>query len=207
MISADETTHTASATLQTLLEEILLHLERSAAASTSRGDRLTIAWISHVASGKDTLHTGERSPLLRYDVARCIQLELTCEEVRIGLVSDSQEEAIDRYVTLSLLGRPLFIYEVSTLHAIVAKESDRVVLKEHLYVLPCEESLLHHLRGAQMILAHDQVDLLSETRQVERLLTSRVATAHDSDTLLAIEEAVARSACRDAHASILRLIV
>ncbi|CQB90257.1 Uncharacterised protein [Chlamydia trachomatis] len=79
-------------------------------------------------------------------------------------MSDSQEEAIDRYITLSLLRRALLVNKVSTLHAIVAKEPHRVVLKEHLYILPSEESLLHYLRGAQMILAHDQVDLLRDAR-------------------------------------------
>ena len=79
----------AGVALQTLLEEILLYLERSAAASTGRGDSLSVAWISDVASSKNAIDTGERSTLSGYDIACRIELQLPCKEVGIGLMSDS----------------------------------------------------------------------------------------------------------------------
>ena len=62
-----------------------------------------------------------------------------------------------------------------------------------------EDALLHRLRGAQIGLAHNHVDLAAERGEVGGLLAGRVAAADHRHILLAVEEAVARGAGAHAH--------
>ena len=64
-----------------------------------------------------------------------------------------------------------------------------------------EHPLLHRLRGAQVGLADDHVDLAAERGQIRRLLAGRVAAADHRHVLLAVEEPVAGGAGADALAA------
>ena len=80
---------------------------------------------------------------------------------------------------------------MSPLYAVLAKESQRVVLEQNLDILALHHALLHHLRSAQEGLAHNHVDLLAESGQIECILARGISAANDGYGLLAVEESVA----------------
>ena len=80
---------------------------------------------------------------------------------------------------------------MGSLDAFFTEETDGVVLEEDLDVLALHDTLLHHLGGTEEGLAHDEIDLLGKSAEVEGILAGGVAAAHDGHGLLAIEEPVA----------------
>lgn len=76
-----------------LLFEVILRVHRSAAALSSGRDRLSILEVAYVATGKDAFHTGSCS-LTSHNVAFLIQLNLTLENRRVGLVAYCDENSI-----------------------------------------------------------------------------------------------------------------
>ena len=59
--------------------------------------------IGHVASGKDTRHIRARRARFGEDIARFVRLDPRLEDVRVRLVANGQEEAIDSNVHLLLI--------------------------------------------------------------------------------------------------------
>ena len=106
-------------------------------------------------------------------------------------MTDGEEEAVDGNVNHLLIGLALALHEMSTLNPVFTEEAQRVVLEQNLDVLTIHHALLHHLRSAQEWLAHNEIDLLADSAQVERILAGRIATAYHGYGLLAIEESVA----------------
>ena len=103
--------------------------------------------------------------------------------------------AVDLDVNLLLVCLAATLHEMCAFYTVLTVESDSVVLKEHLDVLSVHHSLLHHLRGSEEWLAHDEIYLLCQTGEIEGILTGCVATAHNGNSLLAIEESVACGTC------------
>ena len=122
-------------------------------------------------------------------------------------MADSEEEAVDSDVVAFLVGLALALHEVSTLHAVLAEESESVVLVENLDLLVLLHALAHHVRCTQVRLAHNHVHLLAETSQIESLLARCVAAAHYGNGALAVEEAVACGTCAHALSVVLLLVV
>jgi hypothetical protein len=73
---------------------------------------------------------------------------------------------------------------------------DDGVVPEELDLGVGERTVLHDLRGAQLVAAVHDRDLLGELGQERRFLDRRVATPDDGDVLAAEEEPVARRARR-----------
>ena len=109
-------------------------------------------------------------------------------------MADGEEESVDLDVDHLFVGLALALHKVGTLDAVLAEEADGVVLKQNLDVLAFADTLLHDLRGAQEGLAHNEVDLLGQSAEVEGVLAGSVATTNDGHRLLAIEESVAGGA-------------
>ena len=158
--------------------------------------------ISHIAGSKDARHIRARRARFGDDIARFVRLDPLLEDVRIRLVANGQEEAIDGNVHLLLIRFALTLHKMRTFHAAFAKQSEGVVLKQHSDIWCIQYTVLHHLRGTQIGLADNQVNVRREASQVERFLTRRVATADHGHLLLAIEETVAGGARRNAHSGI-----
>ena len=81
--------HDSEPALQILLGQISLRIESGHAAGAGRRNRLAIVIIGHVAGGKHTFDTRERTkrrgPL---EVAFVVHLQLAGQERRIGRVAD-----------------------------------------------------------------------------------------------------------------------
>ena len=80
------------------------------------------------------------------------------------------------------------------------------MLVEYLDVGGGGHALLHDLGGAEVGLAHHEVHLGGEVREVGGFLAGGVAAADDGHRLLAVEEAVARGAGRHARPGVLLLV-
>ena len=78
--------------------QIALSLEGSLAACTSSHDGLAVGRVANVASGIDARDVGGLRLALRHDEAHLVEIDLTTEEVGVGMVADGEEEAIDREV-------------------------------------------------------------------------------------------------------------
>src|SRR5207245_4318274 len=119
------------------------------------------------------------------------ELDLATEDLRVRLMSDRDEEAVDR----TLVERPGL--EVLHAHAgdlALVDVGDAVdgAVPDELDLRVLEGALLHDLGGAQVVASVDHIDLPPEPREEERLLHRGVAAAHDYDVLVLEEEAVAR---------------
>lgn len=189
-----------------MLHKKFLSVEGCAASCSSCSDSLTVAGIGAVACGEDTLHIGVGSGSGHLDVALLIEVDLAAEDLSVGTMADAEEEAVDVDIEFLLLVSSLEAYEVSTLHAVLTKESYCVAVEEHLDVLTLADTLLHNVGSTEVILTDHQIYFLGECREIESLLAGSVAAAYYSHVLLAIEEAVASGACTHAHAAILLLV-
>ena len=121
-------------------------------------------------------------------------------------MTDGQEEAVDGDIKQFLLVGTLEAHQMGAFHAVVTEEAHRVGIEQDLDLLVILDALLHGLAGAQIVFAHDQVDLVGQVAQIVGLLTGGVATTHHGNHLLAVEEAVAGGAGRYALTGILGLV-
>ena len=158
--------------------------------------------VADVARGEDAFDVGYRRARFDLDVAFGVELQLVAEQLRVGMVSDGQEEARD--VDLHLLA--VVAAQQCARHArLVAQYLGGVVVEYHLDVGGAEHALLHRLRGAQVGFAHDHVDLAADRGEVGGLLAGGVAAADHGHVLFTVEEAVAGGAGTHAHAAEFRL--
>ena len=67
------------------------------------------------------------------------------EDVSVGFMAYSQEETVNLDVNQLLVSFALALDQVCAFHAILAKQAQRVVLKQDFDVLTFHDSLLHHL--------------------------------------------------------------
>ena len=81
------------------------------------------------------------------------------------------------------------------------------MFEEYLDILAVHHALLHDLGGTQEGLADNHIHLLGQSAEVERILAGRIAATNDGNSLLAIEETVARSTGTDALTIVFALVV
>ena len=74
-------------------------------------------------------------------------------------MTNGQEEAINSHIVTAFVSLAQALHQVYTLHAIIAIESHSIVFKEHLNLFVVQHALLHNLRGTQVGLAYNQIDL------------------------------------------------
>src|SRR5262247_2893130 len=75
--------------------EVALGLERGHAAAAGRRHRLSKREVLDVARREDARYAGLRAPRLDLDVAVRQQLDLAAEDLRVGLMTDRDEEPVD----------------------------------------------------------------------------------------------------------------
>ena len=80
------------------------------------------------------------------------------------------------------------------------------MLPEHFDILRLQDPVLHHLTGTKLISADDEVDLLRQAGEIDRIATGCVSAADDGNGLTSVEESVAGSAGTHAGTHILLLL-
>src|SRR3954463_14182108 len=129
------------------------------------------------------------------DVAALIELELPRVRLRVGRMSDGDEEALRgevshfiRYQIAKFQRRDPALFRAD--HFIDRRVEDELDLGI------AAGAVLHDLRRTQLLAAMDDGDLAGEFGEEGGLLHRRVAAADDDDLLVLEEEAVARRAIR-----------
>ena len=140
--------------------QIALGLESGLATAGSGCDGLAVVRVGHVACGKDAGQLGAWCAVDGLDVSHLVGLQVIFHEVAVRFMADGEEESVDGNVDHLLVGFALAFHQVSTLDTVLTKQSHGVVLKQYLNILGILHALLHHFRGTEERLAHDEVDLL-----------------------------------------------
>ena len=122
-------------------------------------------------------------------------------------MTDGKEETIYCYVISFFIRLAFSLYHMCAFHSVFTEKAHSVVLEQHFYLLMIEHTVLHDLGSAQIRFAHNEVNLLCQTCQIDSLLARGISAAHYCHCLVAIEESVASGACADSHARIFFLIV
>ena len=175
--------------------EVTLGIERRHATAGSRGAGLAVDVILNVAGGKDTGDAGLRrialTTALRNDVA-LVQFELADEQVGIRLVTDGNEDTIQRQV---LRRAALHVLDTHAGYAALVAENffeRRIPLDRDLAGLFLFEQLvLHDFFAAQLVASMDERNMAGDVGQIQRFLDSGITAADDGNRLVFIEETVA----------------
>ena len=176
--------------------EHALGVERGHRAGAGGGHRLAVCVVDDVTRGEDAGDVRPGRSWLDDEVPRRVVLELVEEEARVGIVADRDEEPLRG--DLSRLARVQVADEHRPHLAFLAEHlvDDRVRDELDLRVGP--RAVEHDRRGTELVAAVDDVHLLRELRQEDRLFHRRVSAADDHDVLLLEEGGVADGAVRDA---------
>src|SRR5690606_30737930 len=175
----------------------VLHVDGCDDSGTGSGGGLTVGRVDHVAGGEDAGNRGQRRAAVDPDGAGRGQLQLAVHEVGTRVVADGDEHALQ----VELAGRAVDGRAQTHARGLeLAEDLLDLAVPDELDLVVRERALLHDLRGAQAVLAVDDIDLRREARQEGGLFHGGVASADDGDRLLAEEEAVAGRAPGDAVA-------
>ena len=177
-----------------------LRFERRHAALPGGGDRLAVDLVGDVAGGEHAGHRGGGRIAVGDDVAGRLHLELAGEQFGGRRVADGDEHAVDRALG-DRAGLDVLQPHAGDLERIVV--ADHVVehaVPDHLDLGMLEQPLLHDLFGAEGVAPVHDRHLGGEIGEEQRLLDRGIAAADHHDFLVAVEEAVAGRAGRDAIA-------
>ena len=90
--------------LEAVLAEVALSFDGSLTARSSSCHGLAVEGIGDVASGIDPRDTSARRSAFGLDVADLIDVDILSEEFGVGVVTDGEEEAIDREIYTLFIG-------------------------------------------------------------------------------------------------------
>ena len=79
--------------------------------------------ISDISGGKYTRNFRAGSSRNRHDITNLIRIYPWLEDVRIGFMTNRQEETIDGDIHFLLIRLSHTFYQMSTLHAILSKQT------------------------------------------------------------------------------------
>src|SRR5262249_42350862 len=147
--------------------EVALGLERGHASAAGRRDRLSKREVLDVARCEDARYAGRSTPRLDLDVAVRQQLDLAAEDLRVGLMTDRDEETVDGPLRL---GPGLHVLQAHRRDLALLNVKDvldhRVPDESDLRIL--ERALLHDLGRAQRVAPVDDVHPAAEAGVAER---------------------------------------
>ena len=189
------------------IEQISFSLNGRLTARACSRDCLTIDGVGTVACHKHAGNLGLGCTVDFLQVAYLIHIEPLLKDVCVGLMANGKEEAVDGDIHKLLVRFTFAFDQMGAFHAILAIETEDVVLEEDLDVLCGLHTLLHHLRGTEEGLAHNEIHLFGEAAQIEGILTGRISTSYDGYRLLTIEEAIAGGTGRDTLTVVLAFVV
>ena len=175
--------------------EVPLSFERTLASRSRSGDRLAVVVVGDIANGEHPGHVGGGAPRNGLEIPVLLHRQLTLVEVGAGSVADRDEHTGDGKLG-SFAG--LDIFDLDPGQGVLAQVlgDDRVPEKLDLGV--AEGPVLHDLRGAELVAAMDDGDLLGEAAEEVGLLQCRVTTANDRNVVVTEEKAIAGGARREA---------
>ena len=109
-----------------MFQQEALYVNSGLAAHTGSGDCLTVTGVRHVSGSEHTLYISGCGAVESLYVTLMVTLDGRLEDSGIGTMSDSQEKAVNVNVILLLFRCAHEAYQMRALHAVLAKESERV---------------------------------------------------------------------------------
>src|SRR4051794_13870330 len=150
-----------------------LRVDRCLAAIGRGRDRLAVAVVVHVPGDEDAVDLRVR--LVGHDqVALVVDVEPVFERVGVRLVTDGDEQALDRFVDFVAVDR---VAQAQPLDLVLAEDVRDLCVPAHADLGVLQRALLHDLAAAKPVAPVQQHDLSREARQERGLLERRVATA------------------------------
>ena len=113
-----------------MVQQVALSLDGSLAASSCGADGLTVGGVGTVACHKDAGQLGAWRAVNLLQIACLVSIQPFLEDIGIGLVADGEEETVNLDVYQFFIGLTLAFDKVCSLDAVLAKESQRVVLEQ-----------------------------------------------------------------------------
>ena len=181
-----------------------LGVQRRHAAGTCAGDGLAVDVVLHVTGSEHAGHTGLGGKALEstlgHDIA-VVHGQLTLEDLGIGRMADGNKAALQRDV-FQRAGGGAFETDAGNTTVVAQhffqglKGFELNLARGHFF-----HQLVHQDGlGLELVAAVHQVHLAGDVGQIERLFHRRVAAAHNTAHLVAVEKAVAGGAARHAAA-------
>ena len=140
--------------------------------------------------------------LIRRDVARLRQRNLSNEEIRIRQHADVDEDAVHGQ---RLPFSRILVQEIDGREAVLAVQMLNLRLEHHRHLRIGIERILRGLVRAQLR-AVDEIEMACILREEVRGIDRRVAAAHDGDYLILVRVAVAELAVVHAAVKVMRLL-
>ena len=143
----------------------------------------------------------------RDDITHFVRINVFFKYFSIRLMSDSQEETVDRQaITFFIRFTPTF-HQVYTFYPIIAKQTNRIVFKKNFNLLVVHYSLLHNLRCTQKRFADNQIYFGCKSGKINSFFTRCITATDYSYNFLTIEKSVTSSASTYPHSGIFLLIL
>ena len=167
-------------------------------------DRLAVGVVDDVADGEDAAEVGPGRAGLGDDVAVLVGLDLAGDDLRARHMAD-RDEGAGRLDLLLVAGLGVAQADLGQFAVLAGDELLRHERRLEVDVVLLDGAVAHDLRGAELVAAVDDRQLVGELGDEDRVLHRRVAAA-DHDHPVAFEEgAVADPAGGDAAAAELHL--
>src|SRR4051794_15197210 len=179
---------TGSSPLVEGLGEPALGVDRGRRAGAGGGDRLAVDVVDDVTAGEDAVDVGPGRGVVNLDVALVVELQLAGEQLAPGVVADGHEQPAD---VQDLGGTRVDVGDLDAGNGVLPLHVGDLLAEGPADLLVVLRTLLHDLRGAELVAAVDDGDALGEAGEEGGLLHRGVTPADDHDVLVAEEEAVA----------------
>mmetsp|Transcript_56472 Transcript_56472/g.123455 ORF Transcript_56472/g.123455 Transcript_56472/m.123455 type:complete len:260 (-) Transcript_56472:942-1721(-) len=181
--------------------QIALHVQGCLGSSATRSDGLTVDRVSDVASSEYSSGRCRRASTSRQNhVASGIQVHMTLEERRLGVVADGNE-GCRNIKPLRRCRGALFSLELEVREPLflTAKSLDLCV-PEHCDGAMVQDLLRQNATGPKQRATVDHSDLSTGSRQIEGIFHRMVSTADDSHVMIAVKEPIASRAATHSSA-------
>ena len=178
--------------------EVFFGLKCGDTAAAGGDDCLTVLRVANVAGGENAFDAGLAAVVFGYDVVFLVQMQMSFNQIRIGVVSDGNEDAVDGDVR-RIVGFDVFQPEAGYAERAFRSEDffDDAVPDNVDFVI-LSDAFLHGFVCAESVTAVDNRDVFGKIGQIERLFQCGIAAADNGDVAVAVKKAVAGRAGRNA---------
>ena len=123
--------------------EIFLGLNGGHGTTASCHYSLSIEWVGHISCGKDAGKVGLCASGFGDNETCLICPDPGRKGLAVGVVAYGKEETVDGNVVMLFIGHALPPYYMCPFHTILAEQSHRIGLEEHLYFFVGRHTVCH----------------------------------------------------------------
>ena len=181
-------------------------VDSGATAHAGRGNGLLIGRIGDVAGSEYAGNICGGAFAFGADESGFVEVDHALENFGVGLVADSEEEAVDLDVEFLFVGLAFVADEMSAFKSVLSEEAECIGVEKNFNFLVLHHAALHHFRSTEIVLADNHVHLRGERGKVEGFLACSITAADNGNHAFAVEETVACGTGGNAEAEIFLLV-